>query len=206
MEPTGRTPGRGLAIAALVTILALTATSCTSSGSLLPEENAQMATSFTGYEQVVDAFDQIHPGQATMADLAFLGFDPRQGNVQVISYLGIEDRFLPHNSFKFDRLDPAVQACILAETQCMGYVFHPEHTATKRIGNAFLDVMGFRRVTRSDHWSAEVILLVNNGVVVHKVFSGSPSTRNLDDKVQPLGPVQDVGTLLLQGAAAASGY
>jgi hypothetical protein len=171
----------------------------------LPEDNAQDATSFTNYDQVVDAFEQIHPGQASMTDLAFLGFDPHRGNVDVISYLGIEDHFMPHDSFKFDRLDPAVQHCILSETSCIGYVFHPEHTASKRVGNAFLDVMGFRRTTRSDHWSAEIVLLVDHGVVVHKVFSGSPDTSKLEDHIQPLGPVQDVGNALIRGAGAA-GY
>ena len=70
---------------------------------------------------------------------------------------------MPHDSFKFDRLSPAVQTCITSETACTGYVFHPAHTATKRIGNTTLDLLGFQRVSRSEHWSAEIILLVQNG-------------------------------------------
>ena len=62
------------------------------------------------------------------------------------------------------------------------------------------DVLGFERITRSERWSAEVILLVMNGRVVHKVFSGNPRTQNLEDRRQPLGPLQDLGGALA-GAA-----
>jgi hypothetical protein len=69
--------------------------------------------------------------------------------VDVLSHLDIEGRLLPAG--RKEHLDPAVQACIRAQAYCTGYVFHP-----------------------SDRWSADVVLLVMNGRVVHKVFSGNP--------------------------------
>src|SRR6201996_1763169 len=192
MDGTGRNWRKGAWTSALIAILALPAASCGGGGGLLPAEDNQSATTFTTYDQVVDAFEQIVPGKTHEEDLAHIGFDARTGNVDVLSYLGIEERFMPHDSFKFDRLSPAVQTCITSETACTGYVFHPAHTATKRIGNTTLDLLGFQRVSRSEHWSAEIILLVQNGVVTHKVFSGSPRTETMDNKTEPLGPFQDL--------------
>ena len=191
----------------LMAAFALALTGCGGgSGGLLPAENNQAAMRFTTYDQVVGAFDQIVPGRTEEEDLAHIGFDPKTGNVQVLSYLGIEERFMPHDSFKFDRLSPAVQSCILSEIACTGYVFTPEHSGSKRIGNTTLDLLGFQRVTRMEHWSAEVILLVQDGIVVHKVFSGHPRTESIDDKVTPLGPLQDVGGILVRGGQAAANF
>lgn len=203
MNGTLRTQGRAL-LCALV--LALPVAGCAGGNGLLPAENDQAAMRFASYDEVVDAFEQIVPGTTRAEDLAHIGFDPLTANVEVLSYLGIEERFMPNDSFRFDRLDPAVQACILAENGCTGYVFRPEHSVTKRIGNTTLDLLGFERVTRSEHWSAEIVLLVQNGIVVHKVFSGHPRAEKVDDKVQPLGPLQDVGNAMLRGAQLGTGY
>ena len=62
---------------------------------LLPAENQHVATRFDSYDQVVDAFEQIVPGRTDTGALARIGFDPRTGNVDVLSYLDVEKRFLP---------------------------------------------------------------------------------------------------------------
>ena len=197
-SPAGWTAA--LAAAALALCLA----AC--GGGLLPAQNAQTATRFTSYDQVVDAFDQIAPYRTAEADLPRFGFDARTGNVDVLSYVDIQRRFLPHAGMPYGELDPAVRTCIHAEADCVGYVFHPEHSGTKRIGDTVADVLGFERITRSEHWSADVVLLVQNGRVVHKVFSGSPRTENVEDKVQPLGPLQDVGAALAHAVGASSSF
>src|SRR5471032_2633133 len=163
---------------------------------LLPQQDARAASRFTRYDQVIDAFEQITPGQTREEDLPNIGFDARTGNVDVLSYLGIEERFLPRAGVRFADLDPAVRRCIRAELYCTGYVFHPALSASQRIGSPFMDLMGFERVTHSEHWSAEIILLVQDGHVVHKVFSGNPRTENLEQQKQPLGPLQDLGGAL----------
>jgi len=124
-------------------------------GGLLPDQKAASASPFESYDQVVEAFDQIVPGMTHAEDLPNLGFDARTGNVDVLSYQNIEERFLPAARVRWEHLNPAVQACIRAEAYCTGYVFHP---------------------SRSERRSADVILLVMNGRVVHKVFTGNPRT------------------------------
>jgi hypothetical protein len=175
-------------------------------GGLLPEQNMRAGGPFETYDQAVEAFEQIVPGMTRADDLPSLGFDARANNVEVLSYLGIEQRFLPTAGVRWEQLNPAVQACIRAELYCTGYVFHPTRTTAKRLGNTVSDLLGFHRITRSRRWSADIILLVMNGRVVHKVFSGNPRIENWDDKRQPLGPVQDLGGTLAHAAGGATSY
>jgi hypothetical protein len=175
-------------------------------GGLLPDQKGQNASPFETYDQVVDAFDQIVPGMTRAEDLANLGFDARTANVDVLSYVNVEERFLPAAGVRWEHLNPAVQACIRAELFCTGYVFHPGRTASRRLGSFLPDVLGFERITRSTRWSADVILLVMNGRVVHKVFSGNPRTENLEDRRQPLGPLQDLGGAIAHAAGSAPSY
>jgi hypothetical protein len=142
-------------------------------GGLLPDQQLQAATPFQTYDQVVDSFSQIVPGMTNAQDLPNLGFDPKTANVDVLSYVDIETRFMQVPGLSWDQLDPVVRACIRAEAYCTGFVFHPAHTANKRLGALVPDLLGFARITRSSRWSADVTLLVMNGRVVHKVFSGA---------------------------------
>lgn len=192
------------ALAALLPPIMLGLAAC--GGGLLPKDAANAATAFNSYDQVVEAYDQVAPGRTLEDDLPRLGFDARTGNVDVLSYVDIERRFMPRAGVTLNDLNPAVAACIRAEDACTGYVFHPTHSGSKRIGSTFLDVLDFERVTRSEHWSAEVVLLTLNGRVVHKVFSGSPRTETVEDKVQPLGPVQDVGAALAHAIGSTSSF
>ncbi|MBA2589560.1 MAG: hypothetical protein H0U98_13170 [Alphaproteobacteria bacterium] len=196
----------------LVSLLSFLLLACTSltmlagCGGLLPDQKAASASPFESYDQVVEAFDQIVPGMTQAQDLPNLGFDARTGNVDVLSYLNIEERFLPAAGVRWEHLNPAVQACIRAESYCTGYAFHPSRTSSKRMGALVPDVLGFERITSSERWSADVILLVMNGRVIHKVFSGNPRTQNLEDRRQPLGPLQDLGGALARAASSAPSY
>jgi hypothetical protein len=196
----------------LLSLLCFLLLACTSvvvlagCGGLLPDQKAASASPFESYDQVVEAFDQIVPGMTHAEDLPNLGFDARTGNVDVLSYLNVEERFMPTAGVRWEHLNPAVQACIRAEAYCTGYIFHPSRTSSKRMGALVPDVLGFERITRSDRWSADVILLVMNGRVVHKVFSGNPRTQNLEDHRQPLGPLQDLGGALARAAGNAPSY
>lgn len=121
-------------------------------GGLLPDQMAS-PRSLERYDQVAEAFDQIVPGMTHAEDLASMGFDARTSNVDVLSYRNVAARLAPAGGARREHLNPAVQACIRAEAYCTGYVFHPG---------------------RGENRPADVILLVMNGRVVHKVFTGTP--------------------------------
>src|SRR5215469_3920492 len=135
---------------------------------LLPRESDVKNTSFKSYREVQIAYQEIAPGQTRTDDLGVMGFDSNDSpNVEVLSYLGVIEKFIPRDSIRFDNLDPVVQQCIEARDRCTGFVFHPERLHKERLGSWFLDVLGFQRTTVNYGWSAEIVLLVMDGRVAY---------------------------------------
>src|SRR3974390_313901 len=191
----------GVAASALVTLVLV---GCGGLG-LLPRESDVRNTSFKSYKEVEVAYQQIAPGVTRTTDLTEMGFDSSDSpNVELLSYLGVIERFIPRDSIRFDNLDPVVQQCITARDRCTGYVFHPERLHKERLGNWFLDVLGFQRTVVNYGWSAEIVLLVMDGRVSYKVMSGRPHIEDFHHDVEPLGPFQDLGGTVLHTASAAA--
>ncbi len=189
----------GLAASALVTLVLV---GCGGLG-LLPSKTDIKNTSFKTYKAVEVAYQQIAPGETRTADLGQMGFDSNESsNVEVLSYLGVIERFIPRDSIRFDSLDPVVQKCIEARDRCTGYVFHPERLHEQRLGNWFLDILGFQRTTVNYGWSADVVLLVMDGRVAYKVMSGHPHIEDFHHSLQPLGPFQDLSGTVMHTASA----
>jgi len=189
------------AFASVFTTLALVG--CGGLG-LLPYQSDVCNSNFKSYQEVETAYHNVIPGVTRASDLAAIGFDASLApNVQVLSYLGVIERFMPRDSIRFDALDPAVQSCIEARDRCTAYVFSPQRLEEQRVGNWFLDVLGFQRTTYDSGWSAEVVLLIQDGRVSYKVMSGKPRISDMHDRVQPLGPLQDIGGAFTVARAAA---
>jgi hypothetical protein len=175
-------------------------------GALLPRQSEIDSSSFQSYQALSEAFRQIKPMHTTLGDLATLGFDVQNSpNTLVLSHLDLVERFLPNGSMAFDRLDPAVQACIMAEAGCQGYLFTLKHQIFDRSGSLFLDSFGFVHTTTETGWSAQVLVLVQSGQVTHKLLSGEPNVNVVRRDVQPLGPAQNLGSTVVTGGAAAAG-
>ena len=172
---------------------------------LLPYQTDIKNTNFRSYTEVQTAYEAVSPGITRESDLGKLGFDAAGSpNVEVLSYLGVIERFMPRDSIKFDELDPAVQGCIAARDACSAYVFKPERLHQEREGNWLLDILGFERTTINYGWSAEVVLLIHDGRVAYKVMSGKPNIHDYHDLVQPLGPLQDLSGAVVHGAKIAA--
>ena len=184
--------GRGLKTFVSATFM-LSLVGCGGLG-LLPHETKVSSTNFQTYEQVQAAYTDIVPGATRLSDLPRLGFDTATTpNVEILSYLGVIERFMPRNTMSFDHLAPPVQACIESQDRCSAFVFHPQHVESRRMGNFFLDLLGFERQTVETGWSAEVVLLMQDGHVAYKLMSGRPRIEDMHDDIQPLGPLQDIG-------------
>jgi hypothetical protein len=169
---------------------------------LLPHETKASLNSFQSYEQVQSAFTDVVPGQTRLTDLPKLGFDTATTpNVEVLSYLGVIERFMPRSTMSFDHLAPQVQACIESQDRCSAFVFHPQHVESRRLGNIFLDLLGFQRKTVATGWTAEVVLLMQDGHVAYKLMSGRPRVEDFHDEVTPLGPLQDIGNTAVRTAS-----
>lgn len=201
MSAGGRSGARRYATAIASVLLTLTLVGCGGLG-LLPYQSDVCNSNFKTYQEVETAYGSIRPGTTRATDLAAIGFDSvGSPNVEVLSYLGVIERFLPRDSMRFDNLDPAVQDCVEARDRCSALVFKPQRLEQERVGNILLDILGFQRTTVNKGWSAEVVLLVRDGRVAYKVMSGKPRIEDMHDSVQPLGPLQDIGGTAIRAAS-----
>lgn len=183
----------------VLSVACLALASCASWG-VLPSTVETTQSPFQTYVSAEDAFNQVKPFVTTARELKVRGFDPyTTPNIKVLNYLDLVPRFLPQQSMKSDDLDAAVQACLTARERCAGWLAEPSISSKDRTGNVALDVLGFERETTSTGWKASMLLLVQDGVVVYKLWSGTPSILEVKTEKKPLGPLQD-----LSGPAAAA--
>jgi hypothetical protein len=170
-------------------------------GEFLPSQ-VEADGGFDSYSAVKAAYDQIEPGM-TETNLCDLGFNPeKSSNAEMLSYLGVIERFVPRDSIRYDTLPEAVRDCIEAQDHCQAFVFHPSRLSHTRSGDFFMDFFGFKRVTTDVGWSADIVFLVRDHQVVYKIMSARPYIADVHNVRQPLGPLQDVSNAI---AAASMG-
>jgi len=176
-------------------MLALVLAGC---GGVLPHESDADSTKFLTYDQVSSSYAGIQLGKTRLGELPGLGFDTRlTPNIEVLSYSEIVDRFLPSETISEQTAPSPVRRCIEAQYRCSAYVFHLTHSHTQHSGNVVPDLLGTERDTVNSGWSAEVVLLVQDDLVVYKVISGRPYAQDLQNETQPLGPLQDLRQLIV---------
>jgi hypothetical protein len=189
-----RLPSLGLAGA-----LAAVLSACGSMG-VLPR-NAEITESpYKDYRSAEEAYTQIKPFETTIDELKTRGFDPyKTPNIKVMNYLDLLPKFMPQQSVTKDDLDPAVRACLKSRERCQGWVAEPSRIDRDRTSNVALDVLGFERETTSTGWKAQMLVLIQDDVVVYKLWSGTPTINEVKRETKPLGPFQD-----LSGTAASA--
>lgn len=160
---------------------------------VLPSTSHKTTGPFATYEIAEIGYRVIQPGVTTAAKLRELGIDPKTTpNLRVINYVDVMKVFMPTDTVALKDLDPAVQGCIGAKTSCVGYVLTPGGSATQRDGDVALDVLGFQRKTASTGWTASMLLLLVDDIVVYKLWAGTPRTEERNAETNPLGPAQDL--------------
>jgi len=169
-------------------------------GTLLPEQTDHTNGKFKTFDDVKIAYERVQPGHTRVADLPSMGFDLTEPNVEQLSYLGVMERFMPRANMTQDEIAPEVRNCIRSRDHCMAYVFRPSMVHSERTGDTMLDVFGFDRTTINHGWSAEVTILVQDDRVAYKVISSKPHIEETHEKVQPLGPLQDLGNAVVPAA------
>jgi hypothetical protein len=115
------------------------------------------------------AYTRVTPGVTAVPGLARLGFDTGRGGVQRLSYLGLMERFAPHDSAAFDALDPAAQKCLAAPEGCSAYLFRlaRAHGSEARAAFGFVNA-----AEAAAPGTVEVLFLVEDGRVVYKTMRG----------------------------------
>jgi hypothetical protein len=156
--------------------------------SLLPSGRSVVESPWLEYADAKKAFDTITIGKSTVDDLKELGFDVKSSpNIKVLNYLDIAASV---QAIPMQELDPGLQACLRARSDCRAYVFEPKRTYSKRIGNFWLDIMNFRRKTNETGWRFKALIVFVNHHVAYKLSSGEPQIDQMEDRVNPLGPIQ----------------
>jgi hypothetical protein len=164
--------------------------------SLLPSAKETVESPWQSFTEAKTAFEKIVPGKTSVEELKALNFDVvASPNLKILNYLDIAATV---QSIRIEELDPGLQACLRARTDCRAYVFEPKRTQTRRIGSFWLDLFNFRRKSHETGWRFKALLVLVNNHVAYKLWGGDPQIDQYRDLRNPLGPFQDAGSLLLR--------
>ncbi len=160
---------------------------------LLPRSDVTTESLFSEFLEVQANYEKIVPGKTKVAKLAEFGFDPIVAtNVKRLSYPELMVVFLPNPSLRLADVDPTVRRCFAKRDRCYGLQMRPRELHNKRVGNAFLDIFGFRRETHTRGWNFKALFVVLDDTVVYKLWSGEANVFKTVLEKNPLGPLQNV--------------
>jgi hypothetical protein len=167
---------------------------CSGCTALLPRGSSATPSPFPTFSDAQAAAERIEAFHTRADDLAALGFDPKEGrNVTQISYPEIVARLAPHSGVPLDSLDPGIRACILARSGCRAYLFRFDWLSRRRQGDFWSDFLNIRRVTSTTGWWFETLVVVSDGVVLFRNYSGEAHIEKVERQTNPLGPLQSAG-------------
>jgi len=179
---------RELQLRAALLLLTAALAGCSS---LLPRGEQLTYSPWNSFAEAQQTFDRIAPHQTTVAELKQMKLDPKGNpNITILNYSDILGRFLPSPSINAHDLDPGVQECIAAKSECEGYEINLQTIKRKRYGNFLADLFNFRRKTDVAGYRFNGVLLVKNGFVIYKLTGGQPAIHEYEESVNPLGPLQ----------------
>jgi hypothetical protein len=157
---------------------------------LLPRSKAEVTATWSSFDEAKAAFDRVEPHRTTASDLRTAGFDPHVNpNVELLNYSDILRRFPLAGSIA--RLDPGLRECMEAGKACVGYSIELRTSHRERVGPFLLDLLSFRRETRSTGWTFNALVLLVGDEVVYSLYGGKPAISETEKTIEPLGPLQD---------------
>ena len=161
--------------------------------SLLPRGVQEVESPWHSFEDARDTIEKIVPDRTTAAELRDLAIDPyANSNVQLLTYSDILLRFQGAGSVP-EAVDSGLRRCLEAGKGCTGYAIAVKEIHHDRVGNFWLDTLGFKRVTDVHGWSFNALILLVDGRVVYTLYGGHSNVKEQEVARQPLGPVQSLG-------------
>jgi len=131
------------------------------------------------------AYERVKPGVTRASQLGRFGLDA--AHAQVLSYLGVMERYVPHDSVAFDRLDAGVRDCIVARDRCMALVFRAAGPTRAATNHGLFSAFGLGAAAAAN--TPQVTLLIRNGRVAFKMISGVATTPGVRSAaIQPPSP------------------
>ena len=181
----------------LVVSLLLTAVVLGACSSLLPRGRSE-SSPFKDFEQARIAIDCLVPMSSTAANLASLGIGPvHQPNTVILTQADVVRRFVPSALLRREDLDRGVLACLEARDACRGWEITAVRINKARTGNFLSDFTNFSRRSETTGWRFNALILLVNDVVVYRAWGGQPSINEVEITTNPLGPLQDIGPMIL---------
>ncbi len=161
---------------------------------LLPRSTTVTNSPWKTYDDVLNAYNFVVPHKSTVTDIKKLGFNIYStSNLKILSYVDIA---VATATLKREGLGNGVEACLLVRHLCTGYVFEPQVANSNRNGNFWLDTFNFKRRTRESGWKFRASFLIVDSIVVEKFWYGEPLIDLDKEVVNPLGPLQDMGSII----------
>jgi hypothetical protein len=165
--------------------------------SLLPHARTE-SSPFKTFEAARQAIDALEPMKSDVKALTKLGIDPvTQANTVILTQADIVRRFVPSALLKREDLDPGVLACLEARDACRGWEITAVRLARARTGNFLTDFTNFHRRTETTGWRFNALILLVNDVVVYRAWGGQPRVNEIEVNTNPLGPLQELGPVLV---------
>jgi len=178
-------------------ILVLVATLAASCASLLPNAKIETAAPFKTFEEGKRTYDSIEPGRTTLQELKQLGYDPYVNpNVTVLNYSDVLNKYAP-NAVRDEYLEPGIRECLKMQSKCSAYSIEHRQVRRDRVGNLFLDIINYERRTEITGWRFGAVVVVVGDRVVHKAWSGVPAISEVEESLNPLGPLQERAAVLV---------
>jgi hypothetical protein len=180
----------------VMAVLLLMLTGC---ASLLPSSTIITKSPWASFDGAKLTYDKIIPDVTTVDDLKKLGIDPfLTPNIKILNVTEIVILFLANPSIKKEDLEPGIQICIKSKDRCTAYQIMPSRLNVNRTGNFWLDLFTFKRHTVNTGWEFKGLITIVDDVVTYKDPPGGRPLISTDQiELKPLGPVQEVGTVIM---------
>lgn len=161
---------------------------------LLPADRQDVSQTWNDFSDVKQCYDAITPYSTTFDTVRNLGFDPyKTSNVQILNQAQVVSAVLPSPLQERESIPKGIVDCMRVQEACVGYLMEPSKISQKRVGNFLLDFLNFKRDTETTGWKFSALIVVIDGVVVYKQWSGQPKIESSDVRINPLGPLQSMG-------------
>ncbi|MBU3739337.1 MAG: hypothetical protein FGM55_10335 [Rhodoferax sp.] len=143
--------------------------------------------------------ESLRPHASTLADLKSAGINPdTDPNIRLLTAMDVIQRF-SQAPLRREAIDPGMLMCMEALDQCLGMELTAMRVRKRRTGLFIPDFFNFSRTTETSGWRFQALILLVNGVVVHRSWGGEPNIHDVEITTNPLGPLQEIGPVLVQG-------
>ena len=176
--------GTRRAVTAVVLVVSALALLGNAIVSLLPHSDGTALQRALTKADLINGYSHVRPGQTRALQLSRYGLEASSAGTQVLSYLGMMERFVPHDTARFDTLDPAIKNCVAVQDHCAAMVFRSANPAKVATGHGLFAALALD--AEATPQTTQVVLLIRDGRVAFKMISGVPRASHIDRQARAI--------------------